>query len=315
MKKRFFSVTIVMCLLLTSLSIPAFAGTLEVDWQYESVDMKWGSELFAGSSTVYNPDLAKASLPLIRALLQDGSRPHHNRQAVYDNFGFKNTVFHYNNSYSPPLVIGSQTMRINGVNTQLILVGIRGNASFKEWLNSFYMMSSDYYGHKVHSGFKNNADEVWDTLNGFLTKNQNLPQNKKFLVTGFSSGSAAANLLALRLEKEGLAKKDDIFMYAFATPNYISGNPTAGHENFFNFVCNEDIVTQIPPNTVFGSWSKLGSVFSFGINDTDPHSFNNYMQGISNAQLVNGTPSFSLRFLTDWIVLAIKSMFTFSLVR
>lgn len=95
-------------------------------------------------------------------------------------------------------------------------------------------------GGKVHRGFKNALDEVWDDLFTYLTALQR--GGRKIWMTGHSLGAALATLAADRFgEVQGV---------------YTFGSPRVGNRRFkenysirtYRFVNGSDIVTKIPPS-------------------------------------------------------------------
>ena len=92
---------------------------------------------------------------------------------------------------------------------------------------------------KVHAGFKESCDDLYDEIVDWITKNTH---NKRVVVTGHSLGAAVATLFASRIKAEQL---------------YTFGSPRVGNKDFVNtltvphwrFVNNNDVVpaTPIPP--------------------------------------------------------------------
>lgn len=109
-----------------------------------------------------------------------------------------------------------------------------------------FMTNADFWltdwpnGGKVHRGFKNALDEVWEDLFAYLTELQR--GGRKIWMTGHSLGAAMATLAADRYgEVQGV---------------YTFGSPRVGDRRFkenysirtYRFVNGSDIVTKIPPS-------------------------------------------------------------------
>ncbi len=112
------------------------------------------------------------------------------------------------------------------------------------------------HGGKVHKGFKDALDEIWDDLRPYL--NQIHQDGRKLWITGHSLGAALATLSAIRVGNvQGL---------------YTFGSPLVGDMDFMNeysvntyrFVNNNDVVTKIPPPPLYHHIGKLKYIDSKG---------------------------------------------------
>jgi triacylglycerol lipase len=100
-------------------------------------------------------------------------------------------------------------------------------------------------GSKVHKGFKEGLDEVWEMLHTYL---EDLRQkNKKIWITGHSLGAALANLAGDRY-------KDNLQgLYTFGSPRVGNNDSKANFSvNAYRFINNNDIVTKVPPKDLLG---------------------------------------------------------------
>ncbi|MCL2494603.1 MAG: hypothetical protein FWE98_02965 [Oscillospiraceae bacterium] len=151
----------------------------------------------------------------------------------------------------------------------LVVVKLDGSGAFG---SGQYLVSNfiGYYGYaaqaapyccyRVEAGYRSYADAVWETLGG-LKSTFECKKNLKLLITGHSMGGAGANLLGVRLEKEGQIAgvkidRKDIYVYAFESPNvYLDPcDPYAGAEfdNIYNFVNSTDAAVLFMPGQRFG---------------------------------------------------------------
>ncbi len=125
---------------------------------------------------------------------------------------------------------------------------------------------------KVHDGFWCALDGVWDDLRESLTedlttkhgfRNTDQPETQKLWITGHSLGGALAALAAYRLVHEKLLTVEQIGgVFTFGQPRV--GDAKYSHEyknlkqdedclndRHFRFVNNNDIVTTVPPKSLW----------------------------------------------------------------
>ena len=94
---------------------------------------------------------------------------------------------------------------------------------------------------RVHSGFANACDKVYDEIVEYINSLK-LPQNTKLICAGHSLGAAIATIVASRLDADEL--------YTFGSPRV--GNRafvdemTKDNIKHYRFVNNNDIVTNVP---------------------------------------------------------------------
>jgi hypothetical protein len=108
-----------------------------------------------------------------------------------------------------------------------------------------FMTNADFWltdwprGGKVHRGFKNALDEIWEELFAYLTELER--DGRKIWMTGHSLGAALATLAADRYgEVQGV--------YTFGSPRVGNLRFKASYSNrAYRLVNGNDIVAQIPP--------------------------------------------------------------------
>jgi hypothetical protein len=129
-----------------------------------------------------------------------------------------------------------------------------------------FMTNADFWltdwprGGKVHRGFKNALDEIWEELFAYLTELER--DGRKIWMTGHSLGAALATLAADRYgEVQGV---------------YTFGSPRVGNLRFkerysnraYRLVNGDDIVTKVPPSGFYVHVGELrlidrkGGIFS-----------------------------------------------------
>lgn len=151
------------------------------------------------------------------------------------------------------------TQAFLAANKDIVVLVFRGTSSLVDWLtNVKFVLTASTVG-KVHFGFNQALDLVWedvyDTICTWKDRNQTL------WVTGHSLGGALATLAVDRMTEKLL---DVSGMYTF-------GQPRVGNKEFanhfdrkmkrysFRFVDDEDIVTRVP----FPPYQHVGNEYFF----------------------------------------------------
>ena len=93
---------------------------------------------------------------------------------------------------------------------------------------------------KVHRGFKDALDLVWDSVVAHMVKCK--ASEKDIIITGHSLGAALATLVAGRLNDP------TILLYTFGSPRVANSKWNSCQKfQHFRFRNNNDIVTRVPP--------------------------------------------------------------------
>ena len=117
----------------------------------------------------------------------------------------------------------------------VVLSGTRG----AQWYSNFRVGFR-----QEHRGFAIAAELAEEKLSRYLNANTGYG-DIRFLITGYSRGGAAANLLARRVcDRRGA---DSVRCVTFASPNTTIAYRGACYDNIYNVVRAEDIFTRIPP--------------------------------------------------------------------
>jgi pimeloyl-ACP methyl ester carboxylesterase len=147
-------------------------------------------------------------------------------------------------------------------------------------------------GGSVHRGFKAALAEVWIDLKAYITGLQK--NNLRIWMTGHSLGAALATLAAAR--------------YGNVQGLYTFGSPRVGNQDFkkdfnvnaYRFVNNSDIVTRVPPASLYCHVGELRYIDSEGAIHENLHrreSWSDDIQGkIKN---VFNTLSYTKKGFTD----------------
>lgn len=136
---------------------------------------------------------------------------------------------------------------------------------FSDWMANFNFLPEQWdQGGNVHRGFKGALSEVWIDLEKHVRNLQK--DNLKIWFTGHSLGAALATLAAGR--------------YGNLKGLYTFGSPRVGDQDFkkgfnvntYRFVNNSDIVTRVPPASMYCHVGELRFIDSEGsIHDHTNH--------------------------------------------
>ena len=245
-------------------------------------DVLWGPELFEQPSTQFdstslmNTGSANYNLAMLSGCLCTvASSPDYLLQAYLD-LGFSDSDIYFysykDHSHNRPealrngkkfaddkelaFSIASQTLTINGVDSDVLIIVARGTQGFGEtweWFMDWKMdANKDFYGYTAWDWNWEFEEDIFAGLADYYNDHPDLGKRPlKILVTGHSLGGGAANLVAAKLDIEAgknylfckNLSKDDVYAYTFGALNSIcakKSNPqvsvpiTAGFENIFN---------------------------------------------------------------------------------
>lgn len=129
----------------------------------------------------------------------------------------------------------------------LIPVVIRSHRYGGEWVSNSHVVEESCPDFAY--GFKAAADGVYDALTNYIDRRGFDKDKVKLWVCGFSRGGAVSNLLCARLSFESGIKKDNIFVYTFASPLTVYDRAAGFTDNIFNIVSEMDIVPRMPMRT------------------------------------------------------------------
>ena len=134
---------------------------------------------------------------------------------------------------------------------QLLILAFRGTVSVTDWLRNLKITRREVPKGKVHSGFMEGLDAVWDEkIEPVLRSAAGV--GRKIWITGHSLGGALATLAASRADE-----------WLDISGVYTFGQPAVGNRRFaklFNrvftdrfhrFINDRDIVTKIPPAPLY----------------------------------------------------------------
>lgn len=134
-------------------------------------------------------------------------------------------------------------------------------ARSKEPVHGKYVVAAVYRGTSSMADIISDVKSVFDgfqeagmagvsMLSEYIDSQKLTKKNTTLFITGHSYGAANASLVGVL--SAGLAERDSIFCYPFATPNYDSDGRTGKGMKMFSFDSAEDIVPQIPVGPTLG---------------------------------------------------------------
>lgn len=229
-----------------------------------------GSDSFDGVSAAFSlpADATEMSPDLARMLLKlnMGSSAELTAQlyklAGFDvvlqkNYDKEDTSAAHTSAYT----IGVKTEETDGVQKTVMLVTIRGTSG-SEWLSNFDVAPSHYEDTEFAENFLYDAEDVLsgifdviEQLSREYAQTHEIPPvsgttmpvivTPAIIVTGYSRGAAAANLLGVLLDEK--YPDDLVYVYTFATPATVRGDMALReYPNIFNFLNERDLVPRLP---------------------------------------------------------------------
>ncbi len=211
------------------------------------VSANWNDSWFKESALVYNHDLAHTAMALSGATYVDiedaAIEAALTELCGFEEGSFASYNYDYNHTESDNDVVAYsfayKTVYDNGKQYPLVAVMVKGTSGNEEWYSNFNMGTAD-----VHKGFELAKEELKDSLEAYLNKQDIDMTNAKFLVTGHSRGAAVANLIAKDLSDQ--ASTEHVYAYTFATPTVSTEGTGSRYHNIYNIVSGTDFVTRVP---------------------------------------------------------------------
>lgn len=218
---------------------------------YESFDISLEDCIAKTSSTIYNPQLAHMLIAMCNSVYSEA-----NIRPTFENFGFKSEDMDIDNSQNGIYLTYGMAKKQVG-NQTVVLVVVRGTEGIFSIESASNIVDSGLNSEGRHSGFSDAAKGLRERLQTRLGIT-NL-QDAVFVITGFSRGAAAANILSAQLMDEG-AQQYNVFTYTFACPDIGTAALNNSYESIFNINDAKDIVSWTPRGWMpgFSNWEKYG---------------------------------------------------------
>ena len=252
-----------------------------------SVEVRWGSELFAHPSNVYNHDLALLAGALSAAaydIENDNAELGKGRfiETAYKQMAIAEkdiTLYSYKKNHLNITKLGSKkdnpyfnddnfgddnlafsiASRPMEGGFHLLVLTMRGTRANDWATDAKYLGSEKFLGVDVNRGYYQFFERnVKIGLEEYMGRHKELQSGKlKVLITGHSLGGSCANLMAAWMNKEySRVSADDVYAYTLAAPFNYNGDKS-DDKNIFNIVNKKDIVPNSKTFTRLAS-SMLG---------------------------------------------------------
>lgn len=221
-----------------------------------------------GSST-YNPQLAHMLIAMCNSVYESTDI-----METLKNFGFKERVASY--TLTGGIMLSYSMAKKQVGDRTLVLVVARGTDGMPwndpiEWASNIHVITNDK---KQHTGFADAANALYDQITNPDFLGTTDFSNVDFVITGFSRGAAATNILAARLTDETSYK--NVYAYAFACPD--TTVEASGYSCIFNIANSNDLVSWIPETFLKSNWDKYGKSYWYSENWDD---FENLEMGMA----------------------------------
>lgn len=215
---------------------------------YESFDISLEDCIAKTSSTIYNPQLAHMLIAMCNSVYSEA-----NIRSTFNDFGFQSEDI--DNSQDGIYLTYGMAKKQVGDQT-LVLVVARGTEKIISMESASNIFGSGLNSEGQHSGFADAAKGLRERLQTRLGITNF--QDAVFVITGFSRGAAAANILSAQLMDEG-AQQHNVFTYTFACPDIGTAALNNSYESIFNVSDAKDFVSWTPSGWMPGFiWEKYG---------------------------------------------------------
>lgn len=134
--------------------------------------------------------------------------------------------------------ISDKSVLYRGEQRTLYLVSVRGTAG-GEWYSNFDFIPSRKDDGVFSENFLFTAENVFLALRDCVKD-----ENPLFLLCGHSRGAGCANLLGLLVN--AAYGEENTFVYTFASPETLCGDPGVPDGNIFNYLNPRDLVPRLP---------------------------------------------------------------------
>ena len=277
-----------------------------------SDNLSLNGEIFSKKSYQYNNKIADVTAYLCE---KAGSRNDSSIKEAYDKFGLEDIkTYNYDweelngldvlsqNAYS----FGHKRIKVHGKKTELLVVTARGSVKLREYIKDYIKGDKiDFLDQKVYENTYDFYSDICENLEDYIIDNKlNEEDSIKILVTGYSLGGAAANLVAADLKYNAYQlglniSTDDIYAYTFGAIKTLTtdDNVSLGYEYIHNIYNKYD---SFGPNGNLSYFKASSPDAKFGHTDlydlgeekykeeglsTANHDIENYRNDITNGKV------------------------------
>lgn len=184
-------------------------------------------------SSDYNEEIASLCAVMSASAFSDATP-----QENFHQLGFSHIAkFSYGRGYEEDKV-GMTAASKNIAGETLIFLVARGTQG-REWYSNF-----DVGLGQEHKGFSGCADFLFQKLEMYMTNYAIDSDTARFLITGYSRGAAAANILSKRLTD--IYGGERVQAYTFAAPNTTTLENAEKYSRIYNIVKEDDVFVGLP---------------------------------------------------------------------
>ncbi len=225
-----------------------------------NVGVSFHQDWFGDNSLIYNHDIARFCSQYVMIGYDNATsktdKP--NLRKALETVGMSNIVMDARAGRDQVnYFIASRKIIVDSKEYDLVFVGLIGSYH-EQWYSNF-----DPGRGPIHQGFLSAKTYVYSALSNYIKNLGFSKDSTKILITGHSRGAAASNLLAADLIKgEVFAKPENIYTYAFATPNSTRDKEERTkpeYDRIYNIVNPEDFVTKCMP--VSWGYGRYGQTY------------------------------------------------------
>ncbi len=209
------------------------------------------SHTFLGSNTVYNPEIAKASVILAMTSYTDttlDATPGKNTPRILKSLKFENLetvdlAKTFGDNHITKLHLGKKALDETHDLVSVTLCGTRNGIT--EWSSNFDIgdgLENNEYRKENHRGFDITATRAMAVIEEYISTK--LAEGKKPIVwiSGHSRGGSVANICAAYLADKGIKT----FAYTFGSSQTTVSANKDDYGFIFNIINNDDIITRLP---------------------------------------------------------------------
>ena len=249
------------------ITVPFFVGQADVGSQDVNLSFDWGWRLLAKEPSLYDNRLAVAGLALSGAtehskaraeslLRADGESGFGCTTVDSKNYGGENRFQH------PAVTFGYKRIVLDSRECNVFIVAVRGTELTEHDLETDFAAVADYF-RPAAANTRADLENFMQMATNGKSLEEIAGERNIFFLTGHSLGGAVVNHMALDLSAY-TENSGKVFAYTYATPKTTS-DPVAA--SIFNIVCQEDVVSMIPPTVSLRNGTDISWTSSWVNND------------------------------------------------
>ena len=227
--------------------IQEYPATISYEYKHNGYDLAYATSfdpsiLSKSSYGGYNQNLAEICAIQCQAIYRDQNS--NEDKAIFDQMKFDGykTVYDANFVYS----IGYNNMNINGVDTNVVFLVLRGTKPGLEIVADYFGLKMIYFvgdnSYIIYQYSSEFGNKVKSAFNSLLKEHPELKKKPmKVVVTGHSLGGAAANLIGAEFTEDASEypfSKQDVYVYTFGSIDTLAplgfNSISEGYENIHN---------------------------------------------------------------------------------